>query len=586
MKHAAGTLAIGLFVGIAAASMLFTGALKGWQEFAFDRLQRPGVAPEEIVVVEIDEMSLREYGPWPMKRTLFADVLLKIAASEPRVIGLDVEFAGESMYGKSDDRALRGVLKNARVPIVLSTSGGEIRKENDALYRLYDPSDQFFETAIVGHTQVLADPDSVIRSFPGRVLRGSSTLSAFPLKILEFAGGDANNKFFNNATTRIRYEIPPGGFRSVSFAKVARGDFEDSLFENRIVLIGATAPSLQDVKPTPLGRGRLMAGVEIHGNIIAMGLRGRFLELASVAFEVAILIIVMTAMAFLFIRIAAAVWLAIGAVVLVVSDILFSVSAFRVGILHQFIYPAASVAAVFSFMMAYRYFTEGKEKRVLEATFAKYVSPDVLKDIIRQVDSGQLVGVEKNITVFFMDIRSFTALSEKLPPEKIVTLLNGYFEKFGSIILENGGVVDKFIGDAIMAFWGAPLPHERQADAAVGAARRIITELPALNAELAQQGLPSIRVGIGIASGPAIVGNIGFEKRLDYTAIGDTVNTASRIEGLTKQYGVPLLISESTKIQLRDSYALRRAGVTEVKGKSKKVIVWSFEDMPASPVTE
>ncbi len=207
--------------------------------------------------------------------------------------------------------------------------------------------------------------------------------------------------------------------------------------------------------------------------------------------------------------------------------------------------------------------------------FSKYVSKEVLEEILKNPSQVTLGGEEKEITVLFSDIRGFTSISEKTTPKELVRLLNKYFTAMTEQILKNGGVLDKYIGDAIMAFWGAPIENLEQADKAVRAALQMIQKLDELNKELMSEGIPEIKIGVGIYTGPAVVGNIGSNLRFDYTAIGDTVNTASRLEGLCKEYNTRIIIGKTTKNKLKDDYNLKFLGSALVKGKNKSVDVYT-----------
>ena len=232
-----------------------------------------------------------------------------------------------------------------------------------------------------------------------------------------------------------------------------------------------------------------------------------------------------------------------------------------------------SLASLFS----YRFFSVKKEKREIKNLFSKYVSRDVLAEILRNPGKVSLGGEEKEITILFCDIRGFTALSEQTTPRELVSLLNRYFSAMTEKILEKGGVLDKYIGDAIMAFWGAPIENENQADGAFEAALGMLENLEELNKELKSTGKPEIRIGIGIYTGRAVVGNVGSHLRFDYTAIGDSVNTASRLEGLTKEYKTNIIIGESVKNKLKKNYNLKFLDSVIVKGKLKPVNIYGLE---------
>ncbi len=216
-------------------------------------------------------------------------------------------------------------------------------------------------------------------------------------------------------------------------------------------------------------------------------------------------------------------------------------------------------------------------KRELKMLFSKYVSPQVLHTMLDNPSSVSLGGEEREITVLFSDIRGFTTLSEAVTPKELVRILNKYFTAMTGEVLRHGGVLDKYIGDAIMAFWGAPLSDAHQADHAVRAAQGMLVRLRVLNEELRAAGDPEIHIGVGIYTGPAVVGNMGSDLRFDYTAMGDTVNIASRLEGLNKEYKTEIIIGESTKEKLRDKVQFRSLGAVKVKGRNEPVLIYAVE---------
>ncbi|KKR31142.1 MAG: Adenylate cyclase, partial [Parcubacteria group bacterium GW2011_GWF2_39_8b] len=341
------------------------------------------------------------------------------------------------------------------------------------------------------------------------------------------------------------------------------------------VFVGATAEDLHDSKPTPLSRGTPMPGVEIHANIARGLLSGdRLVPLGT--FETSAWILLASIVSSLFFIFANRLLIVVGGNVLV--GLLYLVTIiilFERGIAVNLIHIELSWIVTTITLSLYKFFIAEKEKREMKRTFGKYVSPSVLEQIVKNPKAVLLGGEEKEITVLFSDIRGFTSISEKTTPRELVRILNTYFSSITKKIIENDGVLDKYIGDAIMAFWGAPIPEPKQADKAVKAALEMLEELKKINIQFLASGDPEIKIGIGIYTGKAIVGNIGSEHRFDYTAIGDTVNIASRIEGLTKEYKTEIIIGESTKNKLTENFSVTLLGKTNVKGKLEEVTIYS-----------
>jgi adenylate cyclase len=225
---------------------------------------------------------------------------------------------------------------------------------------------------------------------------------------------------------------------------------------------------------------------------------------------------------------------------------------------------------------SYRNLVVERKGRHLKKAFGTYLSPDLVAEIARDPDSLKLGGEKRIISVIFTDIREFTSLSEKLAPEKLVSLLNRYLSPMTRIVMEERGTLDKFIGDAVMAFYNAPLEVPDHAARACRSALRMLEELARLNTQLEASGMPTIKIGIGIHTGEAVVGNMGADIRFDYTAIGDSVNLASRLEGLTKYYGVSAIVSDETRRAAGEGFHFRELDLVRVKGKQKPVAVFEL----------
>lgn len=242
----------------------------------------------------------------------------------------------------------------------------------------------------------------------------------------------------------------------------------------------------------------------------------------------------------------------------------------------KMLYPLTSTILVFISIVAVYYRTEEKSRKWITSVFGKYVSPIVIDNLIKNPDSLNLGGEKRNITIFFSDIRGFTSISERLDPEELVSLLNGYLTEMTSIIINNQGLVDKYMGDAIMAFWGAPLDQPNHAEMACLSSLEMINKLKELQNKWKKEGILSLDIGIGLNSGNAVVGNMGSSSRFDYTAMGDNVNLASRMEGLNKIYDTKIIITEKTYKNVKDKFETRKLDVVRVKGKKKPILIYEL----------
>ncbi len=319
-----------------------------------------------------------------------------------------------------------------------------------------------------------------------------------------------------------------------------------------------------------------MAGVEIQANILDMILSGRRLISLPESLSYSWLFLAATAPVAIFYFFEGAVLPVLLSVALGIIYLVAAILLFNLGIAANLIHISLSWSLSTLALFSYRYFVSEKEKRELKSVFSKYVSKDVLNEILSNPSKVKLGGEEREITVLFSDIRGFTSLSENTTPGELVEILNKYFNLMTSEILNNGGVLDKYIGDAIMAFWGAPLPDENQAENALKASLGMLENLKKLNGELRSKGKPEINIGVGIYTGKAIVGNVGSDLRFDYTAIGDTVNVASRLESLNKEYGTKIIVGETSKDKIGASYEFQSIGSAKVKGRSQPLNIYTI----------
>ena len=373
----------------------------------------------------------------------------------------------------------------------------------------------------------------------------------------------------------INYQGPPRTYPYVSFADVVQHRFSAGEFRDKIVLVGASATGIGDLRATPFG-GIDFPGIEIHANVIDdilnhhVLLRGPRQSLTDVLFI------------FLF-GIPLGVWLAlvrprwlIFGFLLVIPFAWFVYSAFVHDQWLNFITPAAfTLAPNVSLVALYRVLVEEREKRQLRAEFQQYVSPEVIRRVI--LNPKMVLPRKTEVSVLFSDIRGFTSISEQLDAQELALLLNPYFTEMTRVIFKNRGTLDKFIGDAVMAFWGAPFDEPRHAEKSCRGALDMMAKLRELQVVWKAEGRPVLEIGIGINSGVASVGNMGSKLRKGYTAMGDSVNLASRLEGLNKDFGTRILISEFTFGQAADAkFVVRELDLIRVKGKSQPVKIYEL----------
>jgi adenylate cyclase len=366
-----------------------------------------------------------------------------------------------------------------------------------------------------------------------------------------------------------------------SFHAVSTGEGEPHVplatFDGKAVFIAATAAGAFETRATPLSSHD--PGVIIHATILDNLLQGDFLRRASWPANAAMVAAVALVAALLAVAFESALLASLGALLAMVAGAAVSTAALSRGIWLDMAAPVLGGALAFAGAMVGNYLTEGRERRRVRELFGRYVSPEYVRRLADDYENLRLGGERVPVTLLFSDIRGFTTLSEQLPAETVIELLNEYLERMAEVVFRHGGTLDKFIGDAVMAFWNAPLPVPDHPARAVDAALDMIAELERLNERWATAGGKTrLRIGIGINTGEAIVGNIGsLTRKLDYTAIGDTVNLASRLEGLTKDFDASIIVSEATRAALPDgTYDVRPLEEVRVKGKEQAVKIFEI----------
>ena len=374
----------------------------------------------------------------------------------------------------------------------------------------------------------------------------------------------------------INYQGPWGrAFRHYSIADVLqKGGFEPGSFKGKLVLIGATATGIGDLRATPYG-GTNYPGVEIHANVIDNILNNRFLKRdAKSALVDALLIFTFGIPLGIWMALVQPRWMWFGASLLA-PLVAVDYVAFLHGWWLNFTVPAMTLTGNVLLVSLYRALVEEKEKRKVRTAFGQYLSPEVIR---RLLVNPRLVEPKKtDITVMFSDIRGFTTISEKLDAQELAVFLNQYLSDMTSIVFDHYGTLDKYIGDAVMAFWGAPFEEPGHAAKACNAALQMMQRVGELQKQWKAEGKPSLEIGIGLNTGVASVGNMGSSLRYGYTALGDAVNLSSRLEGLNKDYGTHIIASETTYQSAKDDgFVFRELDLLRVKGKHQPVTIYEL----------
>jgi adenylate cyclase len=376
---------------------------------------------------------------------------------------------------------------------------------------------------------------------------------------------------------QIDYYGPGGVFPTYSLSDIIEHKISPSKLKDRLVLIGPTAVGIGDAAVTPFQQMDFF-GVEVHANFIANILQGRFIHRGIRENLIDILFLLLFSLPVGMVlsvasprRATAIAGILLGAFLLL-ACYLFAYHRIWIVIL----LPVVTLGVNHLVIISYRFFFEERQKRKVRAAFTQYVPPGVIAQVLQHPEFLRLGGEEKDLTAMFSDIRGFTTLSEGLSPSALVELLNEFLSAMTDVIFDNWGTLDKYIGDAIMAFWGAPYPQSDHAVKACHAALEMIDVLNKLQAKWETQGKPRIDIGIGINTGPMVVGNMGSTKRFNFTIMGDNVNLASRLEGTNKQFGTRVIISEATYLEVHEHFIARELDLIRVKGKMKPVKIFEL----------
>ena len=619
-------------------------------DWRFRRLARPELASKDVVIIALDNASfearaMREnYGRWPWRRSLYALLLSYLHEANARAIGIDVTFAGADPHPGDDELFAHYLGQKADTVLALSftDSPGAVEPEDSDLQpnqwsvendacgpdRQYTGLDIALsklnqKARALGSTTVERDPDGFLRrapllfryqgaAYPGFALAvaapllGSATghrsaefgcgtlftagsLSIGDLEIPVTADGDAMVYWYGGrAGSEYSFRHYPAWRISNAALDLHNGQTPEvplAEFNDKIVLIGPSAVGIGDFHASPFSS--TLPGVEYQATLISNLLEGHFVSPAGEAWALRAIVLLSLGTSLAVWRFTdwraytvAAVGLAAG--FLALNVLLFHAA--RVALV--LVAPLGALAFTYATGNLTRYVTEGREKKRYRTTLMKYVAPQIVEAMTADRRLAELHNEKRDLTVLFSDVRGFTTMSEKIPVDQLVATLNEFLNAMVEVIFRNQGTLDKFVGDCVMAFWGAPLRLQNHAELAARTALQMQAALEQLNQQWKQQGRPELKIGVGINSGEMIFGNIGSERRMDFTVIGDNVNLAARLESITKELKASIVISDATYQRIADVAEVRDLGTIRVKGKDMPIRVHELLGMAGTAQKE
>ncbi|MEW6262262.1 MAG: adenylate/guanylate cyclase domain-containing protein [Thermodesulfobacteriota bacterium] len=556
----------------------------------------PLTIDQRLILISIGDKDIDVLGRWPWPRDYHANLIEVLSAYGASIIAFDLLFNQADESTPFSDANLSEVMaKTGNVCLALALSGEEGGGE-------ILPLDSLVRSAVgLGFANSPPDEDGVVRrvrlKYGGyysfglevyrRYLESSSqkfdteSRSASESKI---TGNRLSTPLDARGRLMVNYPAATSAWRWVSYAQVLQSylrtlsgqtpSLDLNEFKGKIVLVGSTITGIPDIIETSLGRSAY--GVELHASVINSLLQRRFISPLPDWLNGLIYFSLLALGALLL------TWLrpmkgglalfALAAAMVAVSFLAF----FRWGLWVRLTEPLVGLTTIYIAVSAFHFTVVERKARTIRHAFAHYVSPEVVAKLVKDPDSLQLGGEIKEVTVLFSDIRGFTSLSEVLPPDVIGELLNEYFTAMSRQVMSHAGTLDKFIGDAVMAVFGAPLEQPNHARQAALTALNMISELKRLNDKWVSQGRVPLAMGVGLNSGKVKAGNFGGQDRFDYTVIGENVNLASRLEGLTKTYGIEIMISGATRDLLGEGFYCRLLDRVQVKGSAKPVEIFEL----------
>ena len=606
---------------------------------------RTGTA-EKVALAQIDEKSISafrtQYGrPFSWPRTIHAQVLRNLADAGARVVAYDMLFDApgcraadgpvcqeDNDFGAAVDYAKspRPGVAAAGASVIFAIAGetaetvnpGEPLKFSESIPPIQGLASR---ATALAHIHPFPDGDGTVRRMPliadikgqeypalafqaaANYLRRPKAVEQKQAGTITFGGRpipvDPNWMAIINYQGQPSH-VPgkPGPVPVLSYVDLYNNQFDKNLVRDKIVFVGLTAIGFADdwQAPTSNDQTGKMSGVEVHAQTAEMILRGAYLQVQDTTTTVLLIMLLALVPGIILARFQPVLAAGVSAgllVAYVIGSTIYllgaegSLSTAQTFTVLNFAYPGASMLMTFVVVMLYRIVIEQAEQRATKGVMGKYLSPAVMHEVLKDPDGLKLGGEKREMSVLFSDIRGFTSVSEKMEPQELVHFLNEYLTEMTDLVFEHKGVLDKYMGDAIMAFWGAPTHQPDHAEQACRTGFHMMRRLRELQPQWSERGLPPLNIGVGINTGPMTCGNVGSKMRFDYTVMGDSVNLGSRLEGVNKEYGTNIIISDGTYQQVKEKFSARFLDLIAVKGKQEPTAIYELiaplDDAGAQP---
>ena len=550
---------------------------------------RHSISPDkDIVIIAIDDKSVAELGRFPWSREFFADFIDYASQSKAKAILLDVIFPeDQSIY---IDRRLALSIKNSGITTL--PTAFEFSKDGSAISMINNIPVLASAAKNTSHINIFPDADGVIRwsqliiPFEGKLYPSMALTAAMEMmevdqiKVNDYSVVIGSKTIPTDLDTRmlINYTGPPGTYKIFSFSDVAKRRIAPELLKDKSLFVGATALGIYDMRVTPFSNNS--TGIEITANIADNILRGDFMKQGGIEALIDLLFIASLGIAVSLITLNLRASFSFPLVLIIATGyIFFSFKMFLAGRWLSIIYPILSLGMSYSVTAYLRFFYLDKKANEIRSMFSSYVSKKVVDELIKNPELAKISGENRVITIMFADIKNYTTYSERHKPQDVVKILNEYLSEMTNVIIEYEGTLDKFLGDGILAYWGAPIMQENHTELAVRCAIEMTKKMEHLKRKWVSEGTEPLSFGIGINTGEVIVGNIGAQgKKMEYTVIGDNVNLTYRIQDKSREVNCPV-ITESLYERVKDIIIAHPLGAIKVRGKNTPFNIYALKEI-------